>query len=100
MITIILSILVAGLIILSGYRISQLQRVTKKKLYSDLELKRALLRSGYSNSALLIASMVLLGKTCSETEETWILVVSGISFIGALVTLFSQIRLIIKNLDV
>jgi hypothetical protein len=96
----ILSILVVGLILLTGYRVNKIQKVMKKKLFSDLELKRAVLSSGYSNSALLTASLALLGRTYHESGEICILVVSGVFFVVGLITLFFQLRLIIRNLDV
>lgn len=96
----ILSILVVGLILLSGYRVHKIQKVTEKELYSDLEIKRAILGSGCSNSALLIVSLVLLGRTCYEIREICILIVSGVFFVAGLIILFFQLRLIIKNLDV
>lgn len=92
----ILSVLVVGLILLSGYLVHKLQKVMRKKLYSDLEIKRATLNSGYSNLALLIASLVLFGVTCLNSRETCIIIVSGIFFIADLITIIFQIRLIIK----
>ena len=98
----ILIVLVVGLILVSGYLVSKLQRVMKKKSSSSSEFKRNILNSGYSNLALLIATLALFGVTCFESREIFITILSGIFFIADLITIYFQIKLIIevKNLGV